>query len=45
MAKQNFRVVDPDPVFGAFLTPESGIGDVLKNQDPGSRMNNPDHIS
>ncbi len=35
-------VKDPDPGSGAFLTPGSGMG---KNPDPGSRMNNPDHLS
>ncbi len=34
------NVVDPGSC--AFLTPGSGMG---KNQYPGSRMNNPDHIS
>ncbi len=36
-------VVDPDPGYGTFLTSGSGMG--LKNQDPGSGMNIPDHIS
>jgi hypothetical protein len=44
-------VADPDPGSGAFLTPGSGIRNTgwVKNQDPypdpGSGMNNPDHIS
>jgi len=32
----------PDPGSIAFLTPGSGMG---KNQDPGSRINDPDQIS
>jgi hypothetical protein len=38
----NFSVADPDPGFGACLTPGSGIG---KKSGSGSWMNNPDHIS
>jgi hypothetical protein len=44
----SFSVADPDPGSGAFLTPGSGIRDPgwLESQhlDPGSEMNNPDHI-
>jgi hypothetical protein len=36
-------VADPDPGFGAFLTPGSGIRDERKSTS-GSGMNNPDHI-
>jgi hypothetical protein len=36
-------VADPDPGLGAFLTPGSGMGE-SQHQDPGSGMNNPDHI-
>jgi hypothetical protein len=35
-------VANPDPGFGAFLTPASGMG---KKSGSGSWMNNPDHIS
>jgi hypothetical protein len=35
-------VADPDPGYGAFLTPGSGKG---KNSGSRSGMNNPDHIS
>ncbi len=41
-------VADPDPGSGAFLTPGSGIRDPgwveSQHPDPGSGMNNPDHI-
>ncbi len=39
-------VEDPGPGSGAFLTPGSGIRDLgcIKNQDPASGMNIPDHI-
>jgi hypothetical protein len=43
-------VADPDPRLGAFLTPGSGIRDTgtrmgeSHHPDPGSGMNNPDHI-
>ncbi len=40
---KNFSVADPDPGFGAFLTPGSGMGE-SQHPDPGSRINNPDHI-
>jgi hypothetical protein len=33
-------VADPDPGFGAFLTPGSGMGKKFRNRD-----DNPDHIS
>ncbi len=36
-------VADPDPGSGAFLTPGSGMGR-SQHPDPGSGMNNPDHI-
>ncbi len=36
-------VADPDPGLGAFLTPGSGMGE-SQHPDPGSGMNNPDHI-
>jgi hypothetical protein len=36
-------VADPDTGLGAFLTPGSGMGE-SQHPDPGSRMNNPDHI-
>ncbi len=36
-------VADPDPGLGTFLTPGSGMGE-SQHQDPGSGMNNPDHI-
>jgi hypothetical protein len=32
-----------DPGLGAFLTPGSGMGE-SQHPDPGSGMNNPDHI-
>jgi hypothetical protein len=32
-----------DPGLGTFLTPGSGMGE-SQHQDPGSGMNNPDHI-
>jgi hypothetical protein len=35
-------VADPNPEFGAFLTPGSGMG---KKSGSGSGMNNPDHIN
>ncbi len=40
-------VENPDPGFGAFLTPGSGMGKENHDPDPesGSGMNNPDHIS
>jgi hypothetical protein len=34
---------DPDPGSGAFLTPGSGMGR-SQHPDPGSGINNPDHI-
>jgi hypothetical protein len=39
-------VADLDPGSDAFLTPGSGIRDPgwVESQDPGSGMNNPDHI-
>jgi hypothetical protein len=43
-------VADPDPGLGTFLTPGSGIRDPRsemgesQHPDPGSGMNNPDHI-
>jgi hypothetical protein len=36
-------VADPDPGSGAFLTRGSGMGR-SQHPDPGSGMNNPDHI-
>jgi hypothetical protein len=36
-------VADPDPGSGAFLTPGSGMVE-SQHPDPGSGMNNPDHI-
>jgi hypothetical protein len=36
-------VADPDPGLGTFLTPGSGMEE-SQHQDPGSGMNNPDHI-
>jgi hypothetical protein len=36
-----FSVADPDPGFGAFLTPGSGMG---RKSASGSGMNNPDHV-
>ncbi len=36
-------VADPDPGSSAFLTPGSGMGR-SQHPDPGSGMNNPDHI-
>jgi hypothetical protein len=40
-------VANPDPGFGAFLTPGSGMGKETQDPDPEtvSGMNNPDHIS
>jgi hypothetical protein len=38
-----FSVADPDPGLGAFLTSGSGVGEG-QHPDPGSGMNNPDHI-
>ncbi len=38
---QIFSVADPG--LGTFLTPGSGMGE-SQHQDPGSGMNNPDHI-
>ena len=35
-------VADPDPGFGTFLTPGSGMEE-SQHQDPGSGTNNPDH--
>jgi hypothetical protein len=32
--KYEFSVADPDPEYGAFLTPGSGIRDGLTYQDP-----------
>jgi hypothetical protein len=36
-------VADPDPGSGVFLTPGSGMGK-SQHPDPGSGMDNPDHI-
>jgi hypothetical protein len=37
------RIRIRDPGLGAFLTPGSGMGE-SQHPDPGSGMNNPDHI-
>ncbi len=37
------RIRIRDPGLGAFLTPGSGMGE-SHHPDPGSGMNNPDHI-
>jgi hypothetical protein len=37
-----FSVADPDPGYGAFLTPRSGMD---KKSGSGFRMISPDHIS
>jgi hypothetical protein len=41
--EESISVEDPDPGSGTFLTPRSWILDPgwVKNQDPGSGMNNP----
>ncbi len=39
------RIRIRDPGSGAFLTPGAGITGWVKSKDPGSEMNNPDHIS
>jgi hypothetical protein len=36
-------VADPDPGLGVFVTPGSGMGE-SQHPDPGTGMNNPDHI-
>jgi hypothetical protein len=38
-------VANPDPGSGAFLWPLDPDPGWVKSQDPGSGMNNPDHIS
>jgi hypothetical protein len=39
----NKYIAVSDPGLGAFLTPGSGMGE-SQHPDPGSGMNNPDHI-